>query len=188
MNIEELKDNIDGELSPALVATELGFFTSDALKCESISLYEALYLKELEYALLLQASEKPAWNYKIGISLLLSLELLYSLALYFDEKELAKALKSKISIALENSSEIRHHYSKAVAEDILSGNIESALLRLGTSREGAKPFDDGPYNEEVFPWDLIAPEKEVLSKRFGSMKSISPAIKDLVAEVWVSHG
>ncbi len=188
MNIEELISNIGDEQNPALVAAELGFFTSDSLKVESLSLYEALYLKELEYSLLLKANEKQAWSYTIGVSFLLSLELLYSLALYFEENVLATSLRDKIAIALNNSGESRHHYSKDVAKEILLGSIESALLKLTSFRDTAKPDDFGPYNEEVFPWNLIAPENEFLSGKRGTNKTISPDIAVLLSDLWINYG
>lgn len=188
MEIEELRQSIKDELNPALVATELGFFVSDALKDRSITLYEALYLKDLEYSLLIDASEKTSWKYTVGISLLLSLELLYSLSLCFEENSLANAIKGKLSRAFVRLDEQRDHYAKEVASAILEGDSQSALKRLSASRCGAKPFKNGPYNNEVFPWDIISPEDEVLSRNFRSRGVISPAISELLSDILTCHG
>jgi hypothetical protein len=188
MDIEELRTNIDGETNPLLVATELGFFISDALKDSKISLYEAMYLKELEYSLLIQGYQKPAFSYTIGISLLLSLEMLYLLAAYFQEEELAKNLLSKILLAKDKNGEDRDHYSKIVADSLLKDDLRAALQELSKIRNGSKPYNNGPYNDEVFPWGYISPEDELLAQRTGNKKPISSEISEIISEIWVTHG
>ena len=60
MNIEELRELIDNEPNPVLVATELGFFLSDSLEEGSINIYEGFWVADLCGSLLREGYTKAA--------------------------------------------------------------------------------------------------------------------------------
>lgn len=187
MDIEELNKNIVDLENPVLIATELGFFISDGCTEGSLSLYEAFLLTDTELQLLQKGAIQPAWNYSLGMSHLLRLERLFVLATYFKETRHSEIILGRISDAMPILTEKREHFSKEVANQLFDGNISEAINLLSLNTSKSRLFDEGPYIDEVFPYEIIDAEKKVLAGSFENHKEVSDAITNLLAKIMIKH-
>ncbi|HEY9120585.1 MAG TPA: hypothetical protein VIN33_12560 [Marinobacter sp.] len=174
MDIEELRELIANEPNPVLVATELGFLLSDSLEDGSLNFYEGY--------------TKAAWSYTVGYQHILSLVMLYVMALYFGEQSQLEKYRSWALEAESHLAESREHYSLSLLERLRNCDNSGILAELAAVREGNKPFKHGPYHSEVFPFDHVAPEKELMAGVVSSAKEIRPEIVCLLADIGVVHG
>ncbi|MDX5993941.1 hypothetical protein [Ectopseudomonas alcaliphila] len=188
MDIEELRELIANEPNPVLVATELGFFLSDSLEDGSINFYEGFWVADLCVSLLREGYSKAAWSYTVGYQHILSLVMLYVMARYFGEQSQLEKYRSWALEAESHLAESREHYSLSLLERLRNCDNSGILAELAAVREGNKPFKHGPYHSEVFPFDYVAPEKELMAGVVSSTKEIRPEIVSLLADIGVVHG
>ena len=85
-------------------------------------------------------------------------------------------------------AESREHYGLSLLERLREGDNSGILAELAAVREGNKPFKNGPYHSEVFPFDYVAPEKELMAGVAPSAKEIRPEVMSLLADIGVIHG
>ena len=176
-----------------MVATELGFFISDALRAGTVNLYDGLHLADLEMALLRRGYAQPAWprsdrTRELGIRHILSIIMLCLTARYFREPALAQKHKQWLAEAESRLTDDRGHYHKRAAGLLAEGRDAELYAMLKTIRSGKQPFDDGPYHSDVFPFDYLSPETKLLEGASSDSKVLSPEIIDLIAEIGVDHG
>ena len=188
MNIEELRELIDNEPNPVLVATELGFFLSDSLEEGSINIYEGFWVADLCGSLLREGYTKAAWSYTVGYQHILSLVMLYVMALYFGEQSQLEKYRGWALEAENHLAESRKHYSLSLLARLRDGDNSGILAELAAVRKGNKPFKDGPYHSEVFPFDYLAPERLLMAGVAPTVKEIQPEIVSLLADIGVVYG
>lgn len=192
-NLETIIAALLKELSdtgnPGSRALKLTFFASDALRNGQISLYEAylLYAEALSYDRL--AYLAPGRPNRVQISSLVKLLNLKLLALVFGEAE-AAALWEKQALELYPlNQEKRPHYLLDRYPAFLRAEQDPALLKelLRIRKSRKKPFDDGPYHDECFPYDRCVCEEMLLQGRIFAEKEkrISPQIEELLAELYL---
>jgi hypothetical protein len=188
MDIEELRSRIRNQRNPLIIADEIGFFISAALRAGNISLYECYLLCDSQAGLFRQGYLKPAYRYSPGYRRLLSLIMLLLLARYYGDQVLASKHRLWLFEARDKLCERRLHYCDQLIGFIRNEDERSLLHLLAETRAGEKPFDDGPYHDEVFPYDYIVPEAELIAERPHGPKDISSDIVDLLVEIEVGYG
>lgn len=174
--------------NPLIIAAEISYFISDAMREGKISLYEAYLLNWEEIKYRRMGYTQSAWNGKVRIATCLAILNQKLLAHIFHEQTGAELLKVWGLEAYKLNKENRAHYIMDRYQLFLESNDSPELLKklLDTRNSYDELSDDeGPYHNEVFPYDDCSPE-EILLGRNGQTeykKHLDGVIEELIVEL-----
>ena len=175
--------------NPSSRGLRIGFYLRDARADRQVTLYEQYLLETERLSLEHQACVQPGWADRVGISHLVSLLNMKMMALLFQEKEAAEMWDAWGMEAYRLNQEKRPHYILDDYPTFLQAEKHpEALEKLLTWRKRRrKPFSNGPYHDEHFPYDLCAYEEMLLEGRFfrDEDREISGDIEDLLTELYL---
>lgn len=180
--------DVRGTDHPSIKANRLSAFLSKLLKEKSIDIYEAYLLNGEIINYEREGYTLPAWNGIANISRCLAILNQRLLALAFKDDEYANVLKEFGIEALSLCNEKRVHYIMDKYIEYININYESKdlLQYLYDIRQDYDElsFDDGPYHNELFPYDFYVPEKILLDgEDLQSRKRVSTDIEILLVEL-----
>lgn len=190
MNIDELLEMINQTENKSILAAELSWFISDALKTNSINIYEAYLLNGEVLANRRKSYLQPAWNEKVQISTCLGILNQRLMALVFRKTLYAKQLKEWGLEAFKICGEKRPHYIMDRYREFIDINVSSdndvELLReLINIRERYDfcSYDEGPYHNEVFPYEDFEPENLLINHISIDEKEVREEIQNVLIEL-----
>lgn len=181
--LEELKE----KYVPAVRHNCITFYAGKARRDGQINLYEEYLLNSEALAFERQSYLLPAWQGKVGISNLIKLLNTKMMALLFREEAAAKKWEAWGMEAYKLLQEKRPHY---IADHYLeflraedSPQLLEELLKARNSRR--RPFDNGPYHDERYPFENCAYEERLLKKDYFSdeEKVMSGDVEDILVEI-----
>ncbi|MBD5781531.1 hypothetical protein IEN85_18665 [Pelagicoccus sp. NFK12] len=182
-------EEIESTENPMLIANSLGFFLSDAIREETISLYEAycingytLHFQRLGYT-------QPAWHGRVQVSTCIAILNHLLLAVYFEDKKKEEKTREWLIEAVGLNEEKREHYLMDRIEDFFENHIpDQALQHLQNYRKNydSLGFDSGPYHVESFPGDWYSPEDLLLSGPCSHEKTLAKTIEDLIVQIEIN--
>lgn len=180
--------DVRGTDHPSIKANELSVFLSKMLKEKSIDIYEAYLINGEVINYEREGYTLPAWNGIVNISRCLAILNQRMLALAFKDDEYASVLKEFGLEALHLYKGKRAHYIMDHYIEYININDESKdlLQFLYDIRQDYNElsFDDGPYHNELFPYDYYIPEKILLDKEeLQNRKNVSSDIEELLIEL-----
>ena len=175
---------------PALVAQELRQYLSNRLRAGNLDLYSA-FLLAVDVARIERISyRQPACPQKLSISGLLGL---YMLGLTAAALKLDRPTKQIREWFIEDSNllyENRKHFltSKPGAGATLFDDHTFWKMLSDLRRDyDTLSDDDGPYPNEVFPWNDAAPERELLEPGsepiFGDAQVLDSEVSEIFVEL-----
>ena len=186
---KELIEELKSQVSPGGSEICLVKYIADGLRGKQLSLYEAFLLQAEAFGFLRMAYTQAGWNRKVGISILLKILNMKLLSVLFQDKLGAKAWTECGVDAYKRNQEVRPHY---ILDEYLTylqaENNPDYLQRLLKVRQQKKrPFNKGPYHDEVFPYSECNYEELLLSnKRFSDEeKQISKVVEKLLVELYL---
>lgn len=183
--IEELKLQV----SPGGSEICLGKYIADGLREKQLSLYEAFLLQAEALCFLRMAYTQAAWNRKVGISILLKILNMKLLSVLFQDEPGSKAWTECGMDAYKRNQELRPHYILDEYLCYLNAENDPAYLKklLEMRQRKKKPFNNGPYHDEVFPYSACNFEDLLLNnKRFSDEeKQIGEVVENLLVELYL---
>ncbi|MDE6251940.1 MAG: hypothetical protein K2M78_04765 [Lachnospiraceae bacterium] len=190
MNIDELLEMINQTENKSILAAELSWFISDALKTNSINIYEAYLLNGEVLANRRKSYLQPAWNEKVQISTCLGILNQRLMALVFRKTLYAEQLKEWGLEAFKICGEKRPHYIMDRYREFIDINVSSdndvELLReLIHIRERYDfcSYDEGPYHTEVFPYEDFEPENLLINHISIDENEVRDEIQNVLIEL-----
>lgn len=164
-------------------------YLRDTREDQQITLYEYYLVETERVSFERQACVQPAWPNRVGISHLIRLLNMKMLALLFQEQEAAEMWDAWGMEAYRLNQEKRPHYILDGYPTFLRAEQDPAILSklLAKRKSRRKPFDNGPYHDECFPWDWCVYEEMLLEGRYFGQedKKISGEIEELLAELYL---
>lgn len=164
-------------------------YLRDARKDQQITLYEHYLVETERLSFERQAYLQPAWANKVYISSLLQILNMKMMALLFQEQAAAEMWNGWGMEAYRLNQEKRPHY---ILDDYptflrVEKNPEALSKLLAKRKSRRKPFNNGPYHDERFPWDLCVYEERLLEGRYFGQedKKISGEIEELLTELYL---
>lgn len=183
--VEELKSQVN----PGGVEICLERYISNGLREKQLSLYEAFLLQAEALGFLRMAYTQAAWNRKVGISILLQILNVKMLSILFKDEPGAKIWTECGIDAYRRNQEVRPHYILDEYLTYLKAEDNPVYLEklLKVRQKKKRPFNKGPYHDEVFPYSECNYEELLLSnKRFSDEeKKISEVIENLLVELYL---
>lgn len=172
---------------PAVRYNGIMFYAGKARRDGQINLYEEYLLTSEALAFERQSYLLPAWQRKVGISNLINLLNMKMMALLFREEAGAKKWEAWGMEAYGLNQEKRPHYILDRFPELLraedSPRLLEELLKVRNSRR--RPFDNGPYHDERYPYENCAYEDRLLKKAFfpEAEKVMSSDVEDVLVEI-----
>lgn len=164
-------------------------YLRDARKDQQITLYEYYLVETERVSFEHQACVQPGWPDRVRISHLIRLLNMKMLALLFQEREAAEMWDAWGMEAYRLNQEKRPHYILDDYPTYLRAEQDPAVLSklLAKRKSRRKPFDNGPYHDECFPWDWCVYEEMLLEGRYFGQedKKIGGEIEELLAELYL---
>lgn len=186
---EALVEELKSQISPGGYEICLGKYIADGLRENQLSLYEAFLLQAEALGFLRMAYTQAAWNRKVGISILLKILNMKLLSVLFQDEPGAEAWTECGVDAYKRNQEVRPHYILDEYLHYLNAEKDPAFLKkLSEIRQRKnKPFDNGPYHDEVFPYSACNFEDLLLNnKRFSEEeKKIGEIVENLLVELYL---
>lgn len=185
--VKTLIQTVKSETTPANRGLDIGVFVSKAMREKEINLYEAYLISGMKMEFTRLSYVQPAWSNRVRISILLELLNLRLLAAAFEEKDEEKRWIEYAKEAFSMNQEKRPHYILDHYQEYLEETISSELLQnlkdVRTSR--SKPFDNGPYHTELFPYNKCKYEELLLQGKTlpRRNKKICGSIETLLVEL-----
>lgn len=182
-----LLEKVRAQTNPGNRGLEISVFVARALREKEISLYEAYLLTGVRMELTRLAYIQPAWADRVRITILLEWLNMRLLAAVLGEKTAEAHWVQRAKEAFSLNQEKRPHYILDHYPEYLKETISQERLRalrdVRASRR--KPFDDGPYHTEVFPYDECNCEELLLRGTAlpAGSKRISPDVESLLVEL-----
>ena len=175
--------------NPSVRGLRIGFYLRDARVDRQVTLYEQYLLETERLSLEHQACVQPGWADRVGISHLVSLLNMKMMALLFQEKEAAEMWDAWGMEAYRLNQEKRPHYILDDYPTFLRAekNPEALEKLLARRKSRRKPFSNGPYHDECFPWDQCAYEEMLLEGRVfpNGDKKICDDIEELLTDLYL---
>ena len=175
--------------NPSSRGLRIGFYLRDARADRQVTLYEQYLLEMERLSLEHQACVQPGWADRVGISHLVSLLNMKMMALLFQEKEAAEMWDAWGMEAYRLNQEKRPHYILDDYPAFLQAEKHPETLEklLAWRKRRKKPFNGGPYHDELFPYELCAYEQMLLEGRVfpDEDREISGDIEDLLTELYL---
>lgn len=176
-------------LRPSSRSISMIGYLRDARKDQQITLYEYYLVETERVSFEHQAYVQPGWPDRVRISHLIRLLNMKMLALLFQEQEAAEMWDAWGMEAYRLNQEKRPHYILDDYPTFLRTEQDPAVLSklLAKRKSRRKPFDNGPYHDECFPWDWCVYEEMLLEGRYFGQedKKISGEIEELLAELYL---
>ncbi|BDU27619.1 MULTISPECIES: hypothetical protein [unclassified Flavobacterium] len=182
-DIENFITTIDKINNPLLVANKISYFISDALRENTINLFEAYLLNLEEIKIRRIGYIQLSWNVNIQIRTCLAIINQLILAYYFGNIETIEMLKRWGLEAFNLNKEKRSHYIMDEYELFLNiKNSDNLLRELLKVRNNYNHLNDdlGPYHIEVFPYHFYSPEKILLEKEKSYDCNLGEQIENLI--------
>ena len=182
-----LIENVKLQTTPGNRSFEIGVFVSQGLRGKEITLYEAYLLSGMKMEFTRLSYVQPAWSNRVCISILLELLNLRLLAAAFEKKSEEVRWTGYAREAYSMNHEKRPHYILDHYQEYLGETISPKLLQnmkdVRASR--SKPFDNGPYHTEVFPYDKCNCEELLLQGKTlpRRTKKVYNAIENVLVEL-----
>lgn len=174
---------------PGSCSIEMIGYLRDVRRDQQITLYEYYLVETERLSFEHQACVQPAWPNRVGITHLISLLNMKMMALLFQEKETAEMWDSWGIEAYKLNQEKRPHYILDDYPTFLKAETHPEALTklLAQRRSRRKPFNNGPYHDERFPWDLCAFEEMLLQGQHFTQedKKICGEIEELLTELYL---
>lgn len=174
---------------PGSRSIEMIGYLRDVRRDQQITLYEYYLVETERLSFEHQACVQPAWPNRVGITHLISLLNMKMMALLFQEKETAEMWDSWGIEAYKLNQEKRPHYILDDYPTFLKAETHPEALTklLAQRRSRRKPFNNGPYHDERFPWDLCAFEEMLLQGQHFTQedKKICGEIEELLTELYL---
>lgn len=178
---------VRGEKNPIVVANNINYFLSDAMRENTISLYEGYLLNWEILRFRRFGYTNSGWGRKVRITICLELMNQKLLAHIFDEAVSAQRLEEWGLEAYRLNDERRPHYIMDNYLNYLNANnYPDLLFNLQKIREQYQQlsFDDGPYHNEVFPAHHYSPEAILLGQQELHIdKKLNEVIEELIYEI-----
>lgn len=176
------------EVNPLIVADEINLRVSEWLRDQSISLYSAFLLNQDELRLRRDGYRQPGWRHELSLSGVLRLYMQYLFSVAVDEPGVASTLAGWLRKDAPLLAEHREHYLlKHLARLADSPPATEVLSEFSSirARYETLPDDDGPFHNEVFPYDYCSPEDILLGRSNYTIKkgTIEPKAEKLMLAV-----
>ncbi|ULL16588.1 hypothetical protein DVH26_20355 [Paenibacillus sp. H1-7] len=190
---EILKNHIERETNPLIIANKISYFLSDCLRDGNISLYEAFMLNSEEIKFRRMGYTRPAWNGMVRIGTCLAILNQKLIAHIFKEQSEIDKLKAWGQEAYNQNTEVRAHYIldryAQYLEETDSPVYLENLLSIRNSYDQLIP-DAGPYHTEMFPYHFFSPEEILLKKNSKDeyKKDLEGEIEDMIVELNLKSG
>ena len=191
MELEEkakaLIESVKAQTTPGNRSLDISVFVSQGLRGKELNLYEAYLLSGMKMEFTRLSYVQPAWSNRVRISILLELLNLRLLAAVFEEKGEEVRWTRYAEEAYSMNQERRPHYILDHYQEYLEETISSKLLQslkdVRSSR--SKPFDNGPYHTDVFPYNKCKCEELLLQGKTlpRRNKKVCSAIENLLVEL-----
>jgi len=175
---------------PAVVAQELRQYLSNRLHAGNLDLYSA-FLLAVDVARLERISyRQPAWSRKLPISGLLGLYMLGITAAALKLDRPHGQIREWFAEDLKLLSEHRTHFLTSrlrTGANLFDDHSFWRILSDLRHDYDSLSDDDGPYPNEVFPWDYAAPERELLDTGsesiFGDAQVLDSGVSEICVEL-----
>lgn len=186
-DINGIIQTIQQKHNPMIVASEVSSFTSKALREGEINLYEAYLLNWEIIKLNRKGYTQPGWNSKVSISDCLALLNQKLLSHIFEGISVTENICNLCLEAYGLNDEKRKHYLMDRYTLFLQAQNSPLLLQeLQLTRNNYDKLsdDNGPYHNEVFPFDEFSPEKILLDNNFHLYeKTLQDEIVEIIVEL-----
>lgn len=180
-------EKIRGARTPGGKAAFLSAFAAEAQREGLLSLYEHYLLAGEALGLERESCLQPAYGRRVQISDLLKAMNMRMMALLFGDEGAAALWEAWGAEALGLNRERRRHYLLGDYLAFLRAEEHPEKLRelLDVRRRKRRCFDDGPYHDECFPFDLCVYEEMLLeNRRFSEEeKRLGGQVEDLLVEL-----
>ena len=175
--------------NPGSRSIKMGSYLRDARRDQQITLYEYYLVEAERLSFDHQACVQPGWPNRVGISHLISLLNMKMMALLFRENEAAGMWDAWGLEAYRLNREKRPHYILDDYPAFLKAEEHPEVLEqlLARRKSRRKPFNNGPYHDERFPYDLCPYEEMLLEGCFfqAEDKKISDDIEELLTDLYL---
>ncbi len=182
-----LIESVKAQTTPGNRSLDISVFVSQSLRGKELNLYEAYLLSGMKMEFTRLSYVQPAWSNRVRISILLELLNLRLLAAVFEEKSEEVRWTRYAKEAYSMNQEKRPHYILDHYQEYLEETISSEFLQslkdVRASR--SKPFDNGPYHTDVFPYNKCKCEELLLQGKTlpRRNKKVCSAIENLLVEL-----
>lgn len=175
--------------SPGSCEVRLEKYVADGLREEQLSLYEAFLIQAEVLSFMKSAYTQAAWGRNVGIRELLKILNMKLLSVLFQDKSGSKVWTENGVDAYKRNKEIRPHYILDEYLRYLNAENDPIFLKklLEMRQRKKKPFNNGPYHDEVFPYLACNFEDLLLNdKRFSDEeKQIGEVVENLLVELYL---
>lgn len=153
--------------TPGGRAVSLSAFAAKAQREGLLSLYEHYLLMGEALGLERESCVQPAYGRGVQISDLLKAMNMRMMALLYGDESAAALWEQWGAEALRLNRERRKHYILEDYPAFLRSEKHPEKLQelLDIRKRKRRPFDDGPYHDECFPYELCAYEELLLQGR-----------------------
>ncbi len=185
--VKTLVENVRVTINPGSRSLEISVFVSKALREKEINLYEAYLVSGMKMEFTRLSYIQPAWSNRVRISILLELLNLRLLAAAFEEKDEERRWTEYAKEAFSLNQEKRSHYILDHYQEYLKETIPPEFLQTlkDVRASRSKPFDNGPYHTDLFPYNKCKCEELLLQGKTlpRRNKKICGSIENLLAEL-----
>ena len=175
--------------NPGVRSVELNSYLRDGREKHQFTLYEQYILEIESVSYDRQFRTQPAWVCRTGILDLIKILNMKMMALLFQEKKAAEMWDAWGMEAYRMNQEKRPHYILDDYPAFLRAEQHPEALEklLAARRSRRKPFNDGPYHDEYFPYEQCAYEELLLQgKTFPEKdKKLRGEIEELLVELYL---
>jgi len=185
--VKTLVENVKAQTNPGNRGLEISVFVSKAMREKEINLYEAYLISGMKMEFARLAYIQPAWPDRVHISILLELLNLRLLAAAFEETDEERRWIGYAKEAFFMNQEKRPHYIldhyPEYLEEAIAPEFLQNLKDVRASR--SKPFANGPYHTELFPYNQCKCEELLLQGKTlpRRNKKICGSIENLLVEL-----
>ena len=182
-----LIESVKAQTTPGNRSLDISVFVSQSLRGKELNLYEAYLLSGMKMEFTRLSYVQPAWSNRVRISILLELLNLRLLAAVFEEKSEEVRWTRYAKEAYSMNQEKRPHYIldhyPEYLEETISSEFLQSLKDVRASR--SKPFDNGPYHTDVFPYNKCKCEELLLQGKTLPRRNqkVCSAIENLLVEL-----
>ena len=183
---------LDTEKNPLIISDNINYVVSDGLREGSFNLYSAFLLNHECIRIKRFGYYQTAWHYSLSISGGVAIYMHYLCARAFDSTKMANVVLQWLVEDLPMLKQNRKHY---IIDELLKElePIPSTkwLDILSETRNNYDNLsdDDGPYHNEVFPYDYAVPEAHLLGEPDRGdffNKQIDSDIEELLINISIS--
>ncbi len=185
--VKTLVENVRATINPENRSLAISVFVSKALREKELNLYEAYLVSGMAMEFTRLSYIQPAWSNRVRITILLELLNLRLLAAVFEEKNAERRWTQYAKVAFSMNQEKRPHYILDHYQEYLKETIPPEFLQIlkDVRARRSKPFDNGPYHTDLFPYNQCNCEELLLQGKTlpRRNKKISGSIENLIVEL-----